>query len=216
MNANCQNEEFDGYDPEINSYNKIGIASKLIDKIPVEISFVHLNDTAISFLLNAGYCQFNFDVPFKFTGDLNYPYQISNMNYSAKSAYLKGGIILFHTKGYVKSANVYNSLNVIGSATDYVLQIAYHDDIYGNIIQNYKERKYNLALEIETGILVNLGKSKRFVIHSGFSIGAKLINQKPFDNAIKNLDQITTYTPGIGYGNVLYLNISIGLGFRVF
>jgi len=205
------------YDPEINSYNKIGITTKIIDKLPIELSFIHLKDSGFSYLLNFGYSGFNVvGTSIVFAEDIRYPYHLRVLNYHANSMFLKYGVVLFHTTGYLQRANFYSSINVIGSIADYSMDIQYGDDIYGDFTRNYNEIKFNIASESESGVLVNLGKSKRFVFNIGFTLGLKIINQKPFGSVINNLDKISTFTPGVGYGNVFYLNVLIGFGFRIF
>jgi hypothetical protein len=187
-----------------------GLQTKVIDVLPIELSFIMLRENRPSYRFNLGFCSTQLNK----VGNSSYQgYIHNNLALSAfyhkqniTAFYLKSGILL--TKDLENNKLKYLSLNSVLAFAYQTFSLTTEDRIYGTVKKNYNENTFYNSLELE---YQNLYKSG---ISFGLILGGKLINPSPFTNIIKGLENGSSYSPGMGFGNPIYFNIQVGYHFR--
>jgi hypothetical protein len=198
------------YEPDDSINNYWGLQTKLIDYFPIELSYIHSQNSRISYLFKLSYVK-PFDV--KFSNANSYKlYSVANASNfesikSSNAFSSKIGIMLWHF--YDDDLGLrYISLNGTCTYASEKITITTNDVIYGKTITNYNENNIFSTIELETQKVTSYGLS------FGLIAGYKTINPTPFGSIINGIENITTYSPGAGFGSKLYFNIQVGYHFK--
>lgn len=189
----------------------VGLQTKLIDILPIEVSFVSLKNNGINYLIQAGHVKTNINLSSDYT-----LYYYSNSYSSRKdfshnqtvyASYAKLGFILL--KRIQDEKCIFLSLNGTIAYSSETFSIVTKDLIYGTIVKNYNENNIYSSIELQAQKIYKSG------ISIGILTGYKLLHPYAFSQIIYGIDEkSSTYSPGQGYGNKVYLNFAIGYHFK--
>lgn len=198
------------YAPEDSINNYLGLQTKLMDYFPVELSYIHSQNSRFSYLLKLSYVK-PFDIEFLNINSYRF-YRVANASNfeSTKSSNAfssKIGIMLWHFHDDYFGLR-YISLNGTCTYASEKLTITTEDVIYGKTTKNYDENNIYSTLELEAQ------KITRYGLNFGVVFGYKTINPIAFSSFITGIENATTYSPGSGFGSKLYLNIQVGYHFK--
>jgi len=188
----------------------IGVQTRLIDYIPLELSFVNIKAKKLSWQAKAGftYAPVNNTDNYVLSNTSNSIF--TNFNFSkeqySKALSIKGGILFY--KQYDKFGYKYFALNGAYSFAWNTFEITTNDAIYGKIVNTLKEESKHFGIELEWQRISKSG------VNLGLLLGYKINQTTPFQNQIQNIEKASTYTPGMGFGNPVYFNIQVGYYFR--
>ena len=188
----------------------IGVQTRLIDYLPLEISFVNIKAKKLSWQAKVGfiYAPINNTSNYVFSTTSNSIF--TNYNFSKeqylKAFYLKSGVLFY--KKYDKFGYKYFALNGIYSFAWNTFETTTNDAIYGKIVNTLKEESKHFGIELEWQRISKSG------VNLGLLLGYKINQTTPFQNQIQNIEKATTYTPGMGFGNPIYFNIQVGYHFK--
>ncbi len=188
----------------------LSVQTRLIDYLPLELSFVNIKAKKISWHTKAGftYAPMNNTTDYVLSNTSNSIF--TNYNFSKeqylKALSLKGGILFY--KNYDKFGYKYFALNGVYTFAWNTFEITTNDAIYGKIVNTLKEESKHFGIELEWQRISKSG------VNLGLLLGYKIIQTTPFQNQIQNIEKATTYTPGMGFGNPVYFNIQVGYHFR--
>lgn len=183
----------------------VGFQAKILDLAPVAIQFqrasgkLHLSFTA-QFWKNE----------FPNVGGLPPTYKNSNYAYSVDPSFttlaIKPGIgnIYVQTPQYLAAIN----FNLPLAYNTYILDYTSEDNLLGKYSKTYVSRKLEMGIEIEQ--LSRYMLTDRVVVSGGFIVGVVFTEQEVFKE-FPSLDAYFDYTPGIGYGEGLYITGYFGL-----
>lgn len=183
----------------------IGFQAKILDLSPVAVQFqrasgkLHLSVTA----------QF-WENEFPKVGGLPLTYRNSNYAYDIQTSFttlaIKPGIgnIYAQTPKYFAAIN----FNLPMAYNTYFLDYTSEDNLHGKYSKTYVSRKLEMGLEIEQ--LSRYMLTDRLVVSGGLIIGVVFTEQEVFKE-FPSLDAFFDYTPGIGYGEGLYITGYFGL-----
>ncbi len=198
------------YEKDTSCVNYIGLQTKIIDYLPIELSFVHLRNNGLSYLVKLSYVQ-----PFG-NDDMNYSLfenigvidrDVFEHNKSVKAYSLKSGVMLWRFyDDYFGSR--YVSINGTATYAKERFTLITDDVIYGKTTKNYDENNLYSTIELEAQ------KITRYGLNFGVLLGYKIINPIAFSSFITGIENATTYSPGSGFGSKLYFNIKVGYHFK--
>ncbi|MBJ7427429.1 MAG: hypothetical protein JHD28_00490 [Bacteroidia bacterium] len=188
----------------------IGIQTRLIDYIPVELSFVNIKAKKLSWQAKVGFVYAPINITNNYVLSNTSNTILTNYNFSKeqylKAFYLKSGILFY--KEYDKFGYKYFALNGVYSFAWNTFEITTRDAIYGKIINTLKEESKNVGIELEWQRISKKG------FNLGLLLGYKINQTAPFQNQIQNIEKASTYTPGMGFGIPIYFNIQVGYHFK--
>jgi hypothetical protein len=198
------------YEPDKSINNYFGLQTKVIDYLPIELSYLHSRNNRFSYLLKLSYVK-PFDLEFLNTTLYKY-YEVGNNNSldSRKTIgafSIKSGFMLWHFYDDYFGLR-YVSLNGTCTYATENFSISTNDAIYGNTTKNYDEKNIYSSVELE------LQKITRYGLNFGVLAGFKTINPVAFSTLISGIENATTYSPGSGFGSKVYFNIQVGYHFR--
>jgi hypothetical protein len=198
------------YEPDKSINNYFGVQTKVIDYLPIELSYLHSRNNRFSYLLKLSYVR-PFDLEFLNTTLYKY-YEVGNNNSldSRKTIgafSIKSGVMLWHFYDDYFGLR-YVSINGTGTYAKEIFSITTEDVIYGKTTKNYDENNIYSTIEIEAQ------KITRYGLNFGVLFGYKIINPIAFSTLITGIENATTYSPGTGFGSKLYFNIQVGYHFR--
>lgn len=197
------------YEIDTSSLNYIGLQTKVIDYLPIELSFIHAKNNGFSYLIRLSYVKpfgeqamnYNLFENSQLVGGNNFEHKKSTQAYTVKS-----GAMLW--RFYDDYGLRYISLNATCTYAHEKFTLITLDYIYGKNIKNYTENNIYSSIELEAQ------KITRYGLSFGIIAGYKAINPTPFSFIIKGIEKATTYSPGSGFGSKLYINIQVGYHFK--
>ncbi len=104
------------------------------------------------------------------------------------------------------------NINVPMAFNTYFLNYRSEDNLLGVYTRNFEQKKLNIAIEAEQ--LSRFALTKKIVISGGLIAGCKLTDKNVFPE-FPDLDSHYIYTPGIGYGTLLYITGYVGLQYMI-
>jgi hypothetical protein len=188
----------------------IGIQTRLVDYLPLELSFENIKAKKLSWHAKAGftYAPMNNITNYILSNTGNSI--LTNYNFSKeqylKALSLKGGILFY--KNYDKFGYKYFALNGVYTVAWNTFEITINDAIYGKIVNTLKEENKHAGIELEWQRISKGG------FNFGLLLGYKINSLAPFQSQIKNIEKASTYTPGMGFGDPVYFNIQVGYHFK--
>lgn len=198
------------YEPDNVIVNYLGLQTKVVDYLPIEISFIHSQNTHFSYLFKVSYFKpFEIDLlnsnSYKASTLVNASNFETHKSLNAFSS--KMGVMLWHFyDNYFGSR--YVSLNGTCTYACERFAITTDDVIYGKTTKNYDENNIYSTIELEAQ------KITRYGLNFGVLLGYKIINPIAFSSFITGIENATTYSPGSGFGSILYFNIQVGYHFK--
>lgn len=201
--------------------NYIGFQARLIDLMPFEFSFIHDNNSGVSYTLRAGYgkgeknsfgtaTNFNKNNMY-YIGNFNNLSSNFTFNQSYSALFFKTGIVF----SKIKKVNYtfYNIVNYSYVNCNDKIIINNNDQLYGSVINEYTEKNTYQALEYEGNFQFKLTPQICYGI--GYIFGAKINPKIPFRNILPGIENGSTYTPAQGVGQNVYLNFSLSLMYKL-
>lgn len=189
----------------------LGLQTRLLDYLPIEISFVNIVPKKISLQAKIGFVYAPINTANGYTQSTSTNAIFNNYSFSKeqflKSFFIKSGV-LFHKK-YDKYGYKYFALNGVYSFAWNYFEITFDDAIYGKTVRMIMEESRQAGIELEWQRITKDG------INLGLLLGYKINKIFPFQSQIQNIEKATTYSPGMGFGSPIYINIVVGYHFRL-
>ena len=181
----------------------IGLQTRIIDLLPLEFSLIAHKQKRFSYAIKLGVNYFK-----KNNFDDVYLYQsggLGNNTFSHdqrfKALYLKPGITLINRR---RNGENFLNLNAVCTYAIENFQLTTEDRIYGKVIKKFSEENFYFGTELEYLRIFNSGFS------FGLIYGMKIINPVAFKKVIPNIENASSFSPGMGFGRSIYFNISVG------
>ncbi len=201
----------------------IALQARVIDLMPFEVSYMHLQNNGFSYALKAGFGigtknEMDNNLVNVFASNFYNSSSFRNvysgafdMNQSFVGYFIKPGIVIAKNKNpIIRSVHL---LNYCISQSKDRLELVSDDQLFGKLKQTYEETNTYQAVELEGNFAFHRGSS--FEVSFGYLLGYKLHNPIPFTSVIKGIEQGSTYSPGQGVGRKAYVNFFIGLAYKL-
>jgi hypothetical protein len=191
---------------------QVGINTRFPDLIPYEAYYRRYDPSDI--------------FGFQLKGTYGSYFQASNMqmnnvrqgamtySYVTKAMVVKPGIILFKRINNQEHVTTFSFIAVSGNIA-YTLNnlvFDFNDPVYGRVKREYDRSALYRGVELE---FTNSILWRTFFINGSVVTGAKESQINIFNDIVPGLNNATTYTPGQGYGKLLYIQFLLGVGIRL-
>jgi hypothetical protein len=197
--------------------NYIGIQARLIDLMPFEISYLHIQKTGFSFAIRGGYGigiknRINNLNPFFYNNNYYNDFsKIISYKQTFEAFFIKPGIII--SKKYTPVFNSIYLINFSYAQSNDKLSITSNDQLYGTYTNEYRESHVYKAIEFEGNYQLKL--SKKIYFGLGYILGYKIVNEIPFNDVISGIENGSEYSPSQGIGKTFYINANTCLMYKL-
>lgn len=196
-----------------NTKNYIGYQARLIDLMPSEISFLHINNDGLSFAIRGGYGEGSKNnVPvYNLSNIRTYNTYNTDFKQSFEVYFIKTGVVI--SKLTRPTFSVLHLINFNSTFANEKATFKKYDPLYGIYSTEYKEQNNYYSVEYEANIIHKLTSKIHYGM--GYMFGIKINNHIPFKKVIPGIQEGSSYTPSQGFGNGFYINISLSLMYKL-
>ncbi|MFZ4796339.1 MAG: hypothetical protein ACOYMA_02525 [Bacteroidia bacterium] len=195
----------------------IGIQARLIDLMPLELSYLRIQKTGFSFAIRGGYGKGTKNKIIKFYSNSFYNSysndfsNIINFDQTFDAFFIKPGIII--SKKYTPVFNSFYLINFSYAQSNDKLSITSQDQLFGTYTNEYRESHVYQSVEIEGYNQLKLTPKIYFGL--GYILGYKIRNEIPFKDVIIGIETGSQYSPSQGIGNRVYINAEASLMYKL-
>jgi len=195
----------------------IGIQARLIDLMPLEISYLRIQKTGFSFAIRGGYGKGKKNTITSLYTNNNYNSyyntlgSITKYDQTFEAFFIKPGIII--SKKYTPVFSSYYLINYSYAQTNDKLSITSQDQLFGTYTNEFKENHVYQAIEFEGNYQLKL--AKKIYLGIGYILGYKIVNEVPFKDVVIGIENGSQYSPSQGLGTKFYLNAETSLMYKL-
>lgn len=193
----------------------IGIQARLIDLMPLEISYLRIQKTGFSFAIRGGYGKGTKNSIKSFYSSYyrynNYFSNLISFDQNFDAFFIKPGIII--SKKYTPVFNSFYLINFSYAQTNDKLLITSQDQLFGTYTNEYRESHIYQSIELEGYHQLKI--SKKIYFGLGYILGYKIRNEIPFNDVIIGIEKGSQYSPSQGIGTKVYLNAEASLMYKL-